>query len=167
MAIPIYSPSDVIITLAGMHHVTGYANDTFVRITKDVRPFSRVRAMDGELARMYSKDEGYRVELTLAQSSSTNNILTMLHNIDSATHMGKFPLFIKDGKGQTNFLAATAWIEQIPEVTFGSQISNWTWVFGCSGVVLTIGGNGESSAIEQGLLVASSTLPILKQFGVF
>lgn len=167
MTISTYSPSDVSVTIAGMHSVTGYSSGTFIRITKDVKPFSKVRAMDGEIARMYSEDTGYRVELTLAQSSSTNNILTMLYNIDTATHMGKFPLFIKDGRGQTSFLAATAWIEQIPDVSFGSELSERTWIFGCSDVAITIGGNGDTSLIEDSLLLASSTLPILKQFGVF
>jgi hypothetical protein len=167
MALSTYSPSDVTITIAGMHSVTGYTDGTFVRITKDMKPFSKVRAMDGEIARMYFDDVGYKVELTLTQSSSTNNILTMLYNIDTATHMGKFPLFIKDGRGQTNFLAATAWIEQIPDVEFGTGMSERKWTFGCSDVVFTIGGNGDTSALEDTLLVASSTLPILKEFGVF
>lgn len=167
MALSTYSPKDVTVTLAGMHSVTGYTDGTFVRITKDLKPFSKVRAMDGEQARMYFDDAGYRVELTLAQSSSSNNVLQMIYNIDTVTHMGKFPLFIKDGRGQTSFLAATAWIEQIPDVTFSTELTDRTWVFGCSDVVLTIGGNGDTSLIEDSLLVGSSTLPILKQFGVF
>jgi len=167
MALSTYSPSDVSVTLAGMHSVTGYVDGTFIRITKDVKPFTKVRAMDGEQARMYFDDAGYRVELTLMQSSGSNNILSMIYNVDTATHMGKFPLFIKDGRGQTNFLAATAWIEEIPEVTFGSELSERKWVFGCSDVVLTIGGNEDTSLLENTLLVRSSTLPILKQFGVF
>lgn len=167
MSISTYSPSDVLITIAGMHSVSGYADGTFVRITKDMKPFTKVRAMDGEVARMYHDDTGYKVELTLMQSSSTNNILTMLYNIDTVTKMGKFPLFIKDSRGQTNFLAATAWIEQIPEVTFGPSLSERTWVFGCSDAVLTIGGNEDTSFLEDTLLVASSTLPVLKQFGLF
>ena len=167
MALPTYSPSDVTVTIAGMHSVTGYIDGTFVKITKDMKPFIKTRAMDGEIARMYFDDAGYKVELTLMQSSSSNNILTMIHNIDTATHMGKFPLFIKDGRGQTSFLAATAWIEQIPDVEFSSELSERRWVFGCSDVVLTIGGNEDTSLIEDALLVSSTTLPILKQFGVF
>jgi hypothetical protein len=167
MAISTYSPADVSVTIAGMHSVTGYVDGTFVRITKDIKPFSKVRAMDGEQARMYFDDAGYKVELSLAQSSGTNNVLWMLYNIDTTTHMGKFPLFIKDGRGQTNFLAATAWIEEIPEVTFGTEMSERKWVFGCSDVVLVVGGNTDTSLIEDSLLVSSSTLPILKEFGVF
>jgi hypothetical protein len=166
MAVALYSPQDVIISLAGMHTISGYADGTFVRITKDMKPFSKVRAMDGEMARMYNEDEGFRVEVTIAQSSTSNNILTSIYNVDTATHMGKFPMFIKDTKGQTNFFAATAWIEMIPDVTFSNQLETRTWTFGCSGAILTIGGNNDTSLLEDTLLLGSSGLLVLKQFGV-
>lgn len=167
MDLSTYSPSDVTVTLAGIHSVVGYADGTFVRITKDIKPFNKVRAMDGEVARQYFDDAGYKVELTLAQSSPTNNILSMLYNVDSVTHMGKIPLFIKDARGQTTFLAGTAWIEAIPEVTFGPSLDTRTWTFGCADATLTIGGNGDTSILEDILLMGSSTLPLLKEFGVF
>lgn len=167
MALSTYSPKDVTITLAGIHSVIGYADGTFVSIKKDIKPFAKVRAMDGEIARQYFDDAGYKVTLTLMQSSPTNNILSMLYNIDTVTHMGKVPLFIKDGRGQTYFLAGTAWIEEIPEVTFGAELDTRTWVFGCSDVVMTIGGNSDTSAIEDSLLLASSALPLLQTYGVF
>lgn len=167
MALSTYSPKDVLITLAGLHTVSGYADGTFVRVTKDMKPFTKVRAMDGEMSRMYSEDSGYRVELTLMQSSSTNNILSMLYNIDTATRIGKFPLFIKDSLGQSSFMAGTAWIEEIPELSFGSGMETRTWVFGCSDAVIVFGGNEDTNAVESTLLVASSTLPLLREFGVF
>lgn len=167
MAISTYSPKDVFVSLAGLHTVTGYADGTFVRITKDMKPFQKIRAMDGEIARMYSDDEGYRVEITLAQSSGSNNIFSMIHNVDAVTRMGKFPLLIKDGKGQTNFFAASAWIEQIPEVTFSNQMETRTWVFGCSGATMTIGGNGVTGLLEDALLAGSASLALLKDFGIF
>ena len=162
-----YSPSDVTITVAGLYSVTGYAEGTFIRITKDTQQVNTVRAMDGTVSRIKSPDTGWKVEITLAQSSSGNDIFSTLWNADRVTGMGKFPLFIKDGRGQTSFLAATAWIEQTPDVLFGSELTERTWIFGCSDVALTIGGNGDTSLIEDSLLLASSTLPILKQFGVF
>lgn len=167
MALSTYSPKDVLITLAGLHTVSGYADGTFVRVTKDMKPFTKVRAMDGEMSRMYSEDHGYRVELTLMQSSSTNNILSMLYNIDTATRIGKFPLFIKDSLGQSSFMAGTAWIEEIPELSFGSGMETRTWVFGCSDAVIVFGGNEDTSSVENTLLVSSSTLPLLREFGVF
>lgn len=167
MAISTYSPRDVTITIAGMHSVTGYADGTFITIKKEIAPFRKVRAMDGEIARQYNDDAGYTVELTIMQSSSSNNILSMLHNVDSVTHMGKVPLFIKDGRGQTSFLAGTAWIEKIPEVTFGNELGTRTWVFGCADVAMTIGGNEDTSDLENALLMGSATIPLLQQYGVF
>lgn len=167
MALFTYSPIDVTITVGGFHSVTGYADGTFVRITKDMKPFMKQRAMDGELSRMYADDDGYTVEISLQQSSPTNNIFSMLYNIDTTTSMGKVPLFIKDGRGQTTFMAATAWIEQIPEVTFSNSMEIRTWRFGCADAALTIGGNGDTSTIEDSLLMGSSFLPVLKAFGLF
>lgn len=166
MAVALYSPKDVFISLAGLHTISGYADGTFVRITKDMKPFSKVRAMDGEMARMYNEDEGFRVEITIAQSSTSNNVLSAIYNVDAATQMGKFPMFIKDSKGQTSFFAATAWIEMIPEVTFSNQLETRTWTFGCSGAALTIGGNNDTRQIEDGLLLGSTGLGVLKQFGI-
>lgn len=167
MAVSLYSPKDVFVSIGGIYTVTGYADGTFVRITKDMKPFSKLRAMDGEMARMYNQDEGFRVELTLAQSSGTNNVLTMIYNIDTATHMGKFPMIVKDSKGQTSFFAATAWIEQIPDVTFSNSMETRTWVFGCSGAAITIGGNGDTTLLEDSLLMSTGGLSLLKEFGVF
>lgn len=164
MSINTYSPKDVLVSVAGMHTVTGYADGTFVRIKKDGRPFRKQRSMSGEQARIYEEDQGFTVELTLMQSSSSNNILSMLYNIDIATRMGKFPLIIKDGRGSTTFVSLTTWIEQIPDVTFGSTLSTNTWVFGCSDAIINIGGNDDTSLVEDALMIASSTLPLLKQF---
>lgn len=166
MALYTYSPTDVIVSLSGLHTVTGYVDGTFVKIVKNMRPFEQQRAMDGTRERLYHEDDGYRVELTLAQSSPTNNVLSVLHNIDTVTRMMKFPMMIKDTRGQTNFFSATTWIEGIPDVTFSNGMETRTWVFGCAEAALTIGGNDNTSAIEDSLLLGSSVLPALKQFGL-
>lgn len=159
-----YSPSDVIVSLAGIHTVTGYADGIFIRIMKEAKPFEKARAMNGEISRIYNDDDVFRVELTLMQSSSSNNYLSMLYNIDAATRIGKFPLFIKDTRGQTQFLSATTWIEQIPDVTFSNGMETRTWVFGCSDAAIMVAGNSAVSTVEEGLMIGTSALPILKQF---
>jgi len=162
-----YSPQEVLVSLAGLHTVGGYVDGTFVKISKNSSPFESQTAMDGQRERLYHHDEGYTLELTLAQSSASNNILSALHNVDLATRKGKFPVIIKDGTGQTSFFSGTSWVQQIPDVTFSNQMEQRTWVIGCADAVLAIGGNGSTSAIEDALLVGSSFLPALKSFGVF
>lgn len=167
MALLTYSPSDVKVSIAGLYQVEGFVDGTFINIVKNVKPFDIARAMDGEVARIYRKDEGFRVELTLAQSSSANNLLSTIYNIDVATQIGKFPMFIKDGLGQTTFMSLTTWVEDIPQVTFSNNMESRTWIFGCSQASLNIGGNDEVSLLESTALFGSSLLPLLKDFGVF
>lgn len=163
-SISLYSPKDVVVLLGGFYQVTGYAEDTFINILRDVKPFDAERAMDGEQARIYRKDTGYTVELTLAQSSPTNNILSAMYNVDIATQMGKFPLMIKDLKGSTTFFAGTAWIESPPDVSFSNGMETRTWTFGTAQAALNIGGNTEGVALD--ILGLTAALPLLKDFGV-
>lgn len=161
-----YSPKDVIILLGGFYEITGYAEDTFIGISKDTKPFDAMKSMDGEQARIYRKDEGYTVEITLAQSSVSNNVLSAIHNIDVATQMGKMPLLIKDTKGSTTFFAGTAWIERIPDVTFGSSLGTRTWTFGTSEAALAIGGNSDENLAMDILGIGVAALPVMRQFGL-
>lgn len=165
-SIALYSPKDVTVLLGVFYKLDGYASDTFISIRKDVKPFDAMKSMDGEQARIYRKDEGYTVELTLAQSSSANNILSAIYNVDVATQMGKFPLFIKDQKGSTTFFAGTAWIEDIPDAVFGADLTTRTWVLGTSEAALNIGGNQEGSTVLDIIGLGASALPILSDLGV-
>ncbi|WOZ57483.1 tail tube protein [Pseudomonas phage vB_PseuGesM_254] len=167
MALMTYSPKDVLVTIAGLHTATGYADGQFIKITKGSRNVERLRAMDGETCRIFRKDENYKFELTLAQSSATNNFLTTLYNIDVATRLGKFPILMKDTKGQSTFFSGIAWIEDMPDVVFSNQMETRTWVFTCTYAGITIGGNADTGFMEDALLLGSSFLPILKEFGVF
>jgi len=159
-----YSPSDVIVSIAGLHTVTGYPDGVFVKIQKDTKPFEKTRAMNGEISRIYSQDDGFRLELTLMQSSPSNNVLSVLYNVDLATRIGKFPVIIKDSKGQTNFISLTTWIEQLPDVTFSNGMELRTWVFGCADATIFVGGNDSTSAVDDAIMLGSEALPLIKQF---
>ena len=163
----LYSPSDVTVSIAGIHIATGFAADTFVNISKDIEPFEIQRAMDGSVQRIYKHDEGYKLDLTLAQSSQTNNVLSALYNIDTATRKGKFPVFVKDNKGSTTFFALTAWVNRIPDVSFGSTLATRTWTLQCTQASLTVGGNADQNALERALDYGTSLLPMFREFGVF
>ena len=121
--------------------------------------------MDGTMSRIKSPDTGWRIELTLAQSSSANDILSTLWNVDKVTGMGKFPLMVKDGSGSTMFMAATAWIEEVPDIVFSGQMETRTWVLRATDVIANIGGNGDGD-LSSILGLTSSVLPILQNFQI-
>jgi len=161
-----YAPSQVSVAVAGILTLEGFVDGTFINITKAGKPYEDTKAMDGEVARIYRKDDRYTVELTLAQSSMSNNLLSALYNIDTATQLGKFPLLIRDGSGTTTFFALTAWIQDIPQVTFSNDMESRTWVIVCSDASLNIGGNDSAFSLENILSQGAAILPLLKQFGV-
>lgn len=160
-----YAPNEVTITIAGLYSVTGFAEGTFVRITKDTQQVTTTRAMDGTMSRIKSPDTGWKVEITLAQSSGANDIFSTFWNVDKVTGMGKFPLFIKDGSGSTMFMAATAWIEELPDVIFSNQMETRTWRFAATDVIVNIGGNGDGD-LSSILGLGASVLPVLKTFQI-
>jgi hypothetical protein len=166
MAILHYSPQDVTISIGGIYLLEGYADGTFVNIVKDVKPYVTMKSMDGNMSRLYNTDSGYQVEITLAQSSQSNDILSAMYNIDIATQIGKFPLFIKDNRGSTTFMALTAWVEDIPTVAFSNSLETRTWVLGCTQATLAIGGNDEQSVAESAAFFGASLLPLLREFGL-
>jgi len=161
-----YAPNDVNITIAGMYSVTGFADGTFVRITKDTQPVTTVRAMDGTVSRIKSPDTGWKVEITLAQSSSANDVFSTFWNIDKTTGMGKFPLFIKDSRGSTMFMAATAWVEDVADIVFSNSMETRTWRFAATDVIVNIGGNGDTTDLGSILGLTTATLPILETFQI-
>ncbi|UAV84541.1 hypothetical protein PHB09_045 [Pseudomonas phage PHB09] len=160
-----YSPNDVTITIAGLYSVTGYAEGTFVRISKDTQQVTTTRAMDGTISRIKSPDTGWKIEITLAQSSSANDIFSTLWNVDKITGMGKFPMFIKDGSGTTMFTAGTAWIEDLPDIVFSNQMETRTWRFAATDVIVNIGGN-DTNDLTSILGLSSSVLPALQTFQI-
>jgi len=161
-----YAPNDISITVAGLYTVTGYADGTFVNIRKDTQQISTIRAMDGTIARIKSPDTGWKVEITLAQSSTANDVFSIFWNADKATGFGKFPLFIKDSNGTTMFMAASAWVEIIPDIVFSNQMETRTWTLSCTDVIANIGGAGTDNLLTA-LGIGAAVTPVLDVLSTF
>jgi hypothetical protein len=161
-----YSPEEVTIIIAGIHTVTALSAGKFVSVRKHLSPFEISRSADGEISRTYRNDQSYTVELTLAQSSPSNNVLSMLQAVDLTTKKGLFPIFIKDGSGTTTFVGTTSWISDVPEISFSTNIEERLWTFHCTQGILNIGGSGDQSLIDSILQNAVNAAPILDKLGL-
>lgn len=158
-----YSPEDVQILVAGIYAITGYVEGTFISIKKDVQPFTTSRTADGKLNRTQREDKGYTLEISIAQSSTSNDVLNKLLEIDQVTGLGQFPIFIKDGNGSSLFFTSQAFISSVPDVEFSNSISTRTWTIQCEDGFLNVGGNdGKSGVLEDALNLLTSSTPFLK-----
>lgn len=161
-----YAPNDITITVAGLYTVTGYADGTFVNIKKDTQQVTTMKAMDGTVSRIKSPDTGWKVEITVAQSSTANDVFSIFWNADVVTGLGKFPLFIKDSNGSTMFMAASCWVEAIPDVVFSNQMETRTWTLSCTDVIANIGGAGTDNLLTA-LGLGAAALPVLDLLSTF
>ena len=160
-----YSPEDVTILLGGVHPVEGYVDGTFISISKETPSFTSIRSTDGMTARKYVNDQTYIVKINIISMSPTNDVLSNLWLLDETTHMGKFPLLIKDSSGSGHFFSPTAWIEAIPDMSYANAPEIRTWGLKATQCAIHIGGNdGAGSTASKILQLAASGLPLVQQF---
>lgn len=149
MALWNYSPDQINILIAGFHNITGFSENTFISIRKDSPNFTTNKSADGLVERVVNPDKSYIVEITLSQSSSSNDFLTRLLELDMLTRAGKFPIFVKDYLGSSLFISPSAWITTPPETIFSNSMESRVWQIQCADCISHIGGgNGSDGAID-------------------
>ena len=127
--------------IVGGHIVEGLADGTYVTVTRNNDSFALTMGADGEGARAKSNDKSGTVELTLLQTSASNDVLTGFANADEISNSGQVPILIKDQNGSTLVEAATAWIQKPADVTFGKEIEERSWVLESDDLTLFVGSN--------------------------
>lgn len=166
MATSTYSPSDVSFKLYGIFEVQGFAADSFISIRKQGSRFSTTVGAQGDVARVHNSNDVYQITLSLAQTSFWNQILTAIHELDEASLVGKFPLTISDGSGDSLFVCSTAWIDNVPEVSYTSGMATRDWSITCSDMIFNLAGNEETSTVAQVILTALSVASATTSGGI-
>lgn len=139
-AVKTYDPKMVSIAW-GSIIISGYADGTFVNVTRSSEAFTKKRGAGGDVERVNKNAFDHTVEITLLQTSSTNTALSAALAADQLGNVGVLPLTIKDLNGQTLFTAPQAWISQDPALEDGDDTTNRTWTFETGPSVSVIGGN--------------------------
>lgn len=162
MEIWTYSPDDVQVLIGGVLPVEGLAEGTFVEITKDIMPHTSTRATDGTVGRLRKTNSTYTVNISIMASSPTNDLLTKIYLLDAQWGIGKFPFMVKDSLGTGYFFSATTWIEVIPTLSYGTDMTTRTWGLRSNQGVINIGGNGDGSVVSELTTLALNNFPLVK-----
>lgn len=160
-----YSPVDVSVLIGGLE-ITGFSNDTLLYIKKQDASFTTSKTADGTVARTKVSDPTYSLELTLAQTSPSNDLLFALLQADELSKLGFFPVFIRDSSGSTFFLAPSAWISGPPEVKLSNSMEMRSWRIECASAIWNVGGNDSAMALATASTVAQ-VFPALEGLGGF
>ena len=142
-----YSPESVVVTISNVkfsHTVSGYADGTFLGVTRVVPHATLYTGADATNARVVRRVRNYDITLTLHQASESNDVLTQLLHLDEESRSGEdvFAITIKDTSGRTMYSSNYAFIGTDPDGSFGTELSESAWVIHAVGVESFVGGNG-------------------------
>lgn len=149
-----YSPEDVSIVLSGKgftHTVNGYADGSFINITRLVLGSEPYSGADVSNARIVRANYNSTITLSLAQTSESNDVLSQLLKNDSITRDSTwlFSLLIKDNTGRSQYFSRQCYIGGHPDSTFSTQIDQRDWLIHCPKLEQNIGGNGQLTPSSQ------------------
>lgn len=119
----------------------GFGPDSKVEVTFP-DAFSMEIGTDGEVCRTRINDYTATVKVTLMQTSSSNDVLSAMHNIDRNSPFGGGvgPLLLKDLLGTTHVAAPQAWIVKFADSAYGKSSGTREWTFQLGPCVVNVGG---------------------------
>jgi hypothetical protein len=123
-----YDPKQIVVTF-GPVIMSGFADGTFVQVTRSGDLFSKQKGADGSIDRVNNNTFDFTVAITLKQTSPSNEALSAIVIADQLANAGILPLVIKDLRGSTLFVAPQAWIAKDPDDSFASDLSSREWRF--------------------------------------
>jgi len=121
-----YDSKKVIITLGGVP-ISGYTDGTFVNVTANSERWTRKVGADGEVNRALSNDNTSTIDITLLQTSLSNDYLRTVEAADALTGLGMLPLLITDlNSGRIRFWPQ-AWIATEPDDGKAKETTDIGW----------------------------------------
>ena len=115
------------------------------------------------VARKYTSNSTFTVNITVMSGSPANDLFTRLWLLDEVTQKCKFPLLIKDSLGSGYFFSASTWFEVIPPLSYSTEYSNRVWGLRSNEGIIHIGGNDSVKDIENLANLILSGLPLVQQ----
>lgn len=137
-----FDPSLIDCVFAGIP-MEGLAEDTFLEIVFEANLFTDKVGVDGEVTRNKKFDRRATATVTLMGSSLTNDALSALAKADAdspnGAGVGSFEIF--DRSGTTVFRASKAWIQKVPDTSFGAEVGSRAWEIRLADCQFLVGGS--------------------------
>lgn len=145
-----FSPANVKIVVSQgtwSHVMSGYAEDTFVRVVPQSDKFEMYIGADRTATRVYKGNEAGTIEVTLQQTSSSNDILSQIYKNDIANPSAEtmFTITVRDNSGRSLYYAEEAYIGKTPDSDFANSMQTRQWSIMCPRLQEHIGGNSKFS----------------------
>lgn len=141
-----YSPERFVIVISKddfIHTVSGYADGTFLNLSRPVPASTLYSGSDNSKARVKRSNRDTEITLTLHQASVTNAILQALQKADENALRNEwtFSITLKDTSGTGVWSSNQAFISNVPDAGFGSEIDTRDWMITAVSLDSNIGAN--------------------------
>ena len=134
-----YDPSQVALNVGGID-ISGFAEGTFIKISRNVEAFTTVVGSDGEATRVKSVNLSGLFTCTLQQSSPSNDYLSSLATADEQSSTGAVPIYMSDINGTTVASCKIGWIKKKPDSEFANTNENREWIIETGNLQYNVGG---------------------------
>jgi hypothetical protein len=135
-----YDPKNVSMIVGGKI-MSGFGDGTFIKVSRNEQAFNLKVGVDGEGTRAKSNNFSGKFEITLMQSSSSNDVLSSYASADQLSNSGVVPVLLRDNNGTTLATALTGWVQKLPDTEFAKEVTTRTWVIETDDIELFVGGN--------------------------
>ena len=137
-----YDPAQVILTVDG-NDITGFADGSFVEVTRNVDAFELSVGADGESTRAKSNDRSGKFKFVLQQSSPSNDVLSAIANADEESNQGVVGIQVKDAGGTSLHSGEKCWNVKKADATYAKTTENREWLFETGNLEHFVGGNAD------------------------
>ena len=134
-----YDPKKISITF-GSIIFTGFAEGDFIEVTTEDN-FEMQKGADGTENRINKSVTGADINVTLQQTSITNDALSAAFLNDKLTNGGIASFTMKDLQGNSLVFSAQAYIKKYSDQTFGDSLGTRQWNFRLTQAEIFVGGN--------------------------
>lgn len=143
-----YSPKEVQLTFGG-YTIEGWQTITIARSTDAFKP---IRGIRGKHTRVRNADTSCTITIPILQTSTSNDVLSKIHELDIVNGTGRIELTLKDIKGTSVFSTNEAYIVGYPEVVYSGEFEFRAWKIFCQSTqTYTVGGNAQLENIFSGI----------------
>lgn len=154
-----YSPESVVVVLSKgefLHTVQGYADGTFLNVSR-ITPASELYVgSDLSAGRVKRRNKASTITLTLHQFSPSNAVLQALQRADEEDDSDRWvvAMTIKDNSGTTLFSSNQAFVATIPDTGLSSTTETRDWVFQAVSLSSNVGSNTRFDQAEVAAMEA-------------
>jgi hypothetical protein len=137
-----YDPTKMTVVVGGVI-LSGFSDGDYITAKRDEDLYMKRVGADGHVARARNGNKSGTIEIKLLQSSPAVNELSALLALDNFLFDGDIlvPIaIVSPGTGAEVVASTQSWLKTPPEIVFGKEVNDRTFVFDCTDLRLSLAG---------------------------